>query len=539
MTGSGAMLMGGRSARGAGGVKAGEAAVSAGGERPAARGGRAWATTALIPLLFLGAALALRSIGFLQAVFDTDEGLYIVQAREWLRGGWPYLAVWDMHPVGAPALIAAAFALLGESIATVRLLGTLCVALTAWALFGVVRAAGGPAGAGIAAGLLYIAFSLRLGGLATNTEILFAPFVTLAMLVGTRAARRALAEGQGPRWRDLAGMGLAIGAAFVIKPVVTPEGCLAFALLTFPALARRRLRPARFLAMAAAYAALALLPTALFGLAYALRGEFAAYLEGSFLAPFRYALGRLPWGEAARLSLVAALILAWPMALAAVALPRGLTRAGAEGLATRIGLLWFAVACLAIAGPGYFFQHYFLIWLPPLCLLAALGACRLGRRLMPARAGLAFAAIVGLVMADSLFGALVPRLDRGIGITEPDPVREVAAALREVVRPGETVFIANYHPVVYALADAAVPTRFIFPAQLTGGFEEVAGIDTDEEVQRILDSRPAAIVVDRGWWFHMRPTAAYLIEQALEQHYALAASIREERGPVEIWRPLP
>ena len=140
------------------------------------------------PLLFLLAALLLRSLTFLQAVFDTDEGLYIVQAREWLRGDWPIVAVWDMHPVGAPAMFAAAFLVFGQSIETIRLLGILCVAATAWALSGAVRAAGAPRPVGIGAGLIYIAFSIRLGGAATNTEILFAPFVVLAMAVGIAPA---------------------------------------------------------------------------------------------------------------------------------------------------------------------------------------------------------------------------------------------------------------------------------------------------------------------------------------------------------------
>ena len=49
-------------------------------------------------------------------------------------------------------------------------------------------------------------------------------------------------------------MGLLVGAAVAIKQVVALEGCLAFALLTFPALRRGVLPTRRFLGMAAAYA---------------------------------------------------------------------------------------------------------------------------------------------------------------------------------------------------------------------------------------------------------------------------------------------
>jgi 4-amino-4-deoxy-L-arabinose transferase-like glycosyltransferase len=490
----------------------------------------------LPPLAFLAAALALRALTFLQAVYDTDEGLYIVQAREWLRGQWPLVAVWDMHPVGAPAMIAGSFLLLGQDIATVRLLAILCVAATAWALFAALRWGGAPRAVGWAAGLLYLAYSLRLGGTATNTEILFAPFVAVAMAIGIGAMRRALGPGLPPRRRDLLLMGLAMGCGFAVKPVVTPEGCLAFALLTFPALATGLLPVRRFLAWALAYLLLVLAPTALFALAYALRGDGWAFVEGSFLAPFRYALGRLPWPDAVRFSTVAALILIWPFVLAALAALRWAGRRGTGGRLTRTALAWFGCATIAVVGPGFFFQHYFLMWLPPLALLAALGAWRLARLLRGGRRHLAFAAIVAAVVVQSWLGALVPRLDRGIGFALPDPVREVAAAVRAELAPGETIFVANYHPVVYFLAGAAVPTRFAFPAHLTGPFHRVTGIDADAELRRILDSRPRVIVVDRGWWWSVRPEAAALIEAALDADHELAATVAEERGPVEIWR---
>lgn len=504
--------------------------------RPRGRRLHRLARAAAPPLLFLLAAAVLRSLTFLQAVFDTDEGLYIVQAREWLRGAWPIVAVWDMHPVGAPAMFAAAFATFGQSIGTIRLLGILCVAGTAWALFLAVRAAGAPRPVGLGAGLIYIAFSMRLGGAATNTEILFAPFVVLAMAVGIAAARGVLAFRAPPRARHLVAMGLAMGCAFAVKPVVTPEGCLAFALLTFPALATGLLPLRRFPLWAVCYALLVLTPTALFGLAYALRGEFMAFADGSFLAPVRYSMGRLPLEEALRFSAVAALTLVWPFVLAGTALARWALRRGTGGRLARTGVLWFACATVAVVGPGFFFQHYFLMWLPPLAILAAMGAWCFARVARPGWRRFAYALTILAVVAHSWLGAFVPRLDRGIGIALPDPVQEVAAAIRQELAPGETIFVANYHPVVYFLAGAEVPTRFIFPAHLTGPFHRLTGIDTDEEVRRILGTAPRFIVVDRGWWWSVRPEASAMIEAALDEGYELAETVAEERGPVEVWR---
>jgi 4-amino-4-deoxy-L-arabinose transferase-like glycosyltransferase len=492
---------------------------------------------AFVPLLLFGASLLFRGIGFTVTVIDTDEGLYLVQAREWLRGGWPLVAVWDMHPIGAPAAYAAAIWLFGESIATIRMLGVTCVAAAGWALYGLVRAAGGLRPMALAAAVLYIAHTVLLFGLASNTEVLFAPLVVAAMALGTRAAVRALEDGQGPHWRELVPMGLVMGCAFSIKPVVTPEGCLAFALLTFPALWRRVLPPRRFLGMAAAYAGLVLLPTTLFALAYLAQDDLQEFLDGSFLAPLRYAEARLSLTEALQRVQVAVLVLLWPMLLAGLALVRWGWRRGREGRLARLALVWFGCGSLAIIGPGFFYPHYFLIWMPPMAILAALGAWRLSWLARPRVGVMLFAALVGVVAVEAWRQEATVRVGRGFGIWSADPVQEVAKAVRARIAPGEAIFIANYHPVVYALTDAALPTRFVFPAHLTGGFTQVADIDTDAEVRRILATRPRIVVVDRGWWSQLRPSAAVILTEVLNRDYVLETTVAEERGPVELWRP--
>jgi 4-amino-4-deoxy-L-arabinose transferase-like glycosyltransferase len=502
---------------------------------------RAWGRLAWalgVPLGLLLATLVLRALGFANAVIDTDEGLYLVQAREWLRGGWPLVAVWDMHPVGAPAMFAAALAVFGERFESIRILAVLCVALTSWALFGAVRAAGGPRLLGLGAGLVYAAHSVRLGGLATNTEILFAPMVTATMALGLHGAARALRRGWPPEWWALAAMGLLIGCAMAVKPVVVPEGCLAFALLIFPALWQRVLSWRRAFAMAGAYALLCLTPTLVLALAYWLHGALDAFLEGTFLAPFRYSLGRLGPLDSFHRILVTALTLLWPLLLAGLALWRWGGRGGIGGLLARVALLWFAVGSIAVAGPGFFFPHYFLIWLPPLSILTALGTWQVARMLPSHWRRRGFAVLVAVVVVGSWRADATFRVDRGIGLFAPDPVRQVAAEVRARIEPGEPIFVVNYHPAVYFLAEAGLPTRFVFPAHLTGKeFVDVAGMDSDAEVARILETWPRVIVIDRGWWPQLRETVAAMLNEVLGRDYELVAEVAEERGPVEIWRP--
>ncbi len=488
-----------------------------------------------VPVLLFALTLAARAFSFHSSVIDTDEGLYLLQAREWLRGGWPYVAVWDMHPVGAPAMFAAAWVLFGKSIMTIRLLAAICVATTAWLTYRTVRQLQGPRVVGFAAALLYISQSVLLGGLASNTEILFAPFISGAIYLGVRAAVNA---GQAPRWRDLALMGVLMGCAMTIKPVVAPMGCLAFVLLVLPAWWGGAMRWRRVLAMAAAYAVLCLLPTVLFGLAYAARGQFQFFLYGSFLAPLAYAGGAISVAQAwARIS-DAGTDLLFPLLLGLVAVA-GLRRRSLNhpaALLVVVALMWFLAAVFAVAGPGMWFNHYFVILMAPLSILAAMGAWQLAWKL---RAGLALPAFVGMVGAVALHAWAIdtlPRLERGWDI--PDPPRQVAEIIRQQIRRGEPIFIANYHPAVYVMSGAGVPTRFAFPGHLTCEWDRVTGVDADAEVKRILAERPRIIVVDRGYWRTMRRRVRVNIGNALKRSYVKVAEVQEVAGMVEIWRRL-
>jgi len=480
-----------------------------------------WAIAlAVLPVV----VMIIRWASFLPSVIDWDESLYVLQAREWLRGNWPFSGVWDMHPLGAPAAIAAAFLLLGESLETVRLLGAFCVTATGYALIALTRVVGAPRILGYAAAVLYAAHTLLMGGLSSNTEIMFAPLVVSSLV---------LALAPGPLWPRLIGMGLLMGCALLIKQVVTPEGCLAYAILAWPLLRARRW--GLLLGTAAAYAALCLTPTALVAGIYALRGEFGIWFESTVLAPLQYASGRIPLEQMFWRITLAALATRWllVMSIPALILPWGdppLRRL------TLFGLAWLGAACLAVAVPGFFFPHYFLILLPPLSLLAATGLYAFARHVSRAKAHLLLAALVGFVAVDVMATDMTPRLSRGFAIGSPDTPRRMAALMNDELQPGDTIFVPNYQPVVYFLTHAKLPTRFPFPVHLTGSFANLAGVDTDAEVARILASRPRFIVLDRTQWFAMRPSAMSMLTEALEEFYELAASFAEERGPVELWR---
>lgn len=476
------------------------------------------------PLAFLGLALLLRGPGFPAAVLDPDEGLYLVQARAWLGGGWPFVAVWDMHPPGAPALLVPALALFGDPVAALRLAGVAAVAATASLLHALARQLGAAPGTALAAGLLYVAYSTMPGGLATNTELLLAPFIALAALLLLTEVRRAAP----PRAGAVFAAGLAAGMAVWVKQVAALEASALWLTMAGCALAAGRLGPARLLGLAALFALGAGVPSLGVGAGYWAAGQGEAWWQANILAAVHYAGPGEEWAELRR-RLVGAVPALGPLVLAALPAWRE--------QAARLLLPWLAGSALAVTAPLKFYDHYLLILAPPLSLLAAFGLAALVRRaVVPGLQARGFALLVALAMAMPVAGMLLPRLAEGIGLRGEDPVRATARAAAAALRPGHALFVANWHAATYALAGVPPPTRLVFPAHLSGHDTRLAGIDTQAELLRVLALPPGVIVVDPGRWGPIRAEARAAIEAALARDYVLAATIRDGPGPVEVWR---
>jgi len=476
------------------------------------------------PLAFLALALLLRAPGFRAAVLDPDEGLYLVQAQAWLGGGWPFLAVWDMHPPGAPALLVPALALAGDPIVALRLVGVLAVATTASLLHALARRLGATPGSALGAGLIYTAYSTMPGGLATNTEILFAPFIALAALLLLTEARRAAP----PRAGVVFAAGLAAGMAVWIKQVTALEASALWLTMAGCALAGGRIGLWRLLGLAALFALGAGAPSLGVGAGYWAAGHGEIWWHANIRAALHY-VGPGEEVTELRRRLIGAVPALGPLALAAI--PAWGDRAA------RLLLPWLVGSALAVAAPMKFYDHYMLILAPPLSLLAAFGLATLVRRaVVPGLQARGFAVLVALVMAMPVGGMLLPRLAEGIGLRGEDPVRATARAATTALRPGEALFVANWHAATYVLAGVPPPTPLAFPAHLSGRDTALAGVDTQAELLRVLALPPGVIVVDPGRWGPIRAEARAAIEAALARDYLLAATIRDGRGPVEVWR---
>ena len=495
------------------------------------------------PLLMISTALLLRAASFGPSVIDWDESLYLLQAREWLRGGWPLVAIWDMHPVGGPAMVSIALLMFGESVASVRLLGLLAVIATACILYRIVRILGLPRAVGMSAGVLYIVHTAIRAGLSTNTELLFAPFTCAALAIGAHAWRAQTALS----WRSMVAMGLLVGWALTIKQVVVPLGCLAFALPMLPAYLQGALPLRRGIVMAVAFALLCAAPTGAFALSYFLKGELAAFLDGSFLAPIRYVRNPTALPAVALQISKACVGSCWLILLAlipvvALGAPSSFCK---DRTATNFALLWFLAGCVAVAGPLQFWLHYFLILVPPLSLLAALGASRVAELGRPNIVAGILACLVIATSSDIWLDRVARLVKLGrlsecctlISKDQPDVPRLVADRIAAELAPGEPIFVFNYQPIIYFLSQAALPTRISFPIDLVGT-HNFTGLNLDAELARVLLSKPNFIVVDRA--FAVRPSAQELVVSELEANYDLVATFEDinTRPPpalIELW----
>ncbi len=480
-------------------------------------------------LLFLTVSLLLRVPGFIASVLDPDEGLYLLQATAWLGGGWPYLAIWDMHAPGAPALLMPAAAT-PWPVLGMRLTAVVTVALTALALRGVVLVLGGGALTGLAAGLLYIAHTVVLGGLATNTEVLLAPFVATGALL-LLAEARATRAGVVPHIPPVFLAGLMFGVALWIKQVAAVEASTLFLVLAWAGWSAGVLGLLRLGVMAVAFAIGSGLPMLSTGFIYWSMGELEIFLHANLWAPFGYGDVEDPFTPGLRAGVAGALPHLALLGAAAV-LPLLL-----PGQGRRAGVMllpWLLAAAVAVAAPGKFYDHYFLLLLPPLSVMAALGLARIGRRVvLPEARGVVLIGAVAAIATVPVVSMLSPRLALGLGLRAPDPLEQVAALAREV---GDTLFVANWHPVVYVMARRESPTPYAFPSHLSGVHATLTGRDQQQELERVLATRPAAIVVAPVRWNQVRPEARQAIEAALAASYELAGTVQDGRGPVEVWR---
>jgi 4-amino-4-deoxy-L-arabinose transferase-like glycosyltransferase len=146
---------------------------------------------------------------FLHIVND-DEAFFSVMGTRWLHGELPYVDSFDVKPPLLFALFAAAQAIFGVSLATIKGLEIVFTAGGAWLLYLLVKRQGSESVARWCA-FLFPVYSLTLTGVCEPNSLLQLPFIIAAFLTLLTAQEKA----KPGRWLLLSG--LMIGLAGLIK----------------------------------------------------------------------------------------------------------------------------------------------------------------------------------------------------------------------------------------------------------------------------------------------------------------------------------
>jgi 4-amino-4-deoxy-L-arabinose transferase-like glycosyltransferase len=330
------------------------------------------------------------------------------------------------------------------------------------------------------------------------TEILLAPFTVagvLTLLVSLRQAGFRDSLG----WMILSG--LMFGMAVLIKLVpVAPAGAAVGIALLYRLL-DRDLAFGRVIALGLAALFGVTAPLLLSALVYAGLGEWHAFyvsnlgFAGSYVhssdSPSRLlsALLRISAGV-------------WPLLMfAAIGVADDVRRVAAgkpPGFSQAVLMAWLLGELIASSSTLHFYPHYFLMTLPPLCLLAAMGVARSVRWALGA--GRVSRGVVGL----SLVLLLVPvapvlALQGPTMLSGFDIWRAAAAEIRkDSAGRKPTLFVLTQGQLaLYPMTGADLPTPKAQPAQLLSDDKTMTDTANRAEYQRILATRPEFIVLDQ------------------------------------------
>jgi hypothetical protein len=435
-------------------------------------------------LVIVAASFAARGQALFISTIDWDEGVYLVMAQRWLLGGLPYVAVWDQHPPGLPALLAVIQIVIPDPVFGARLAALCAVIITALLIHRFCARYANQAGAGLIGALLYIVCISRWAGLAANTEVFNNACVTFAFYLLYGASRRSPTNL--PKAIAAAAM---LGVGLQIKYVVIAEAillCLGYLMVSF-----QQHRDLRVLAVKGGALIFAgCLPTGITILYFWGHGALRPFIDANFSANIAYlehapalvtVLQRSASGIAPILGCI--LIIGYAMGRRLQWRRTWFTASSPQAWL----LLWSIAAITDVCLPLHFFTHYYFALYPPLCLSGALA-------LSVVAGNWHKTFVAGLVV---LFVTAVPTWvvgnARAARVAEPDAGRAVAEFLRRAGARDRSVFVYNLPPVVYALAQVRPLTPYVLGGELAPF--NISAHMHELDVRRIMDSSPDFVTV--------------------------------------------
>ncbi len=449
--------------------------------------------------------ILLRLPSSFQSVIDWDESIFIVVARELLNGYLPYTAVFDHKPLGLYYLFAAVIGLLGDDPFAVRLLGIAVVAGTSVLLRQFLMSVGGlnPQTA-LTLALAYAVATGGLGGASVNTEILV-NFLTLCwltlILMGVRS---------GGVWMFL-GAGALMGMSFQISYLT---GLLIVGFSVGYLLMRLSRDGEQFQALQSfvidglVIFCGFLLANIVLLLPLLIYGDMAEYirLQYAYLANYKptvsttESLERFFETGQAFLPLIAIIWFGWAIG-GRRPQPDDIVKDVSFAEVSRLMLPILVAALFALSASFRFYQHYFLLLLPAIFVLAGLVFARFPDRSTFYRFGVVLVVVASFNLGIRGFieagkGAAVAAQLAFSDDVSSDRPRALARKIRPLLSDGDSIYVACEQTILYQLTGVSPPTQFAhYPHALMPSYAEAFEVEISDTIDRILDKRPRVIVL--------------------------------------------
>ena len=134
-----------------------------------------------IGLVYLAAAIALRSMTFGNPVVHIDEQFYLLVGDRMLHGALPFVDIWDRKPLGLFLLFAAIRKLGGDGIVEYQIVASFFAAATALVINQLARRIAPPVGA-FWAGIAYLLWLLVANCAGGQTPVFYNLIIALTAL---------------------------------------------------------------------------------------------------------------------------------------------------------------------------------------------------------------------------------------------------------------------------------------------------------------------------------------------------------------------
>lgn len=423
-----------------------------------------WAILALA--ILCGAVIRLRLLGI---PLERDEGEYAYMAQLILKGIPPYLVAYSMKLPGIYFSYAAMMALFGQTAAGIHLGLIVINAVTTIAVYFMARRLFGHT-VGIFAGAIFSVLSLGRSvlGLSANAE----QFVILFTVPGFLLLLKALDSG---RRASYLASGILLGMAFIVKQhSVFFVACALFYILAYRLQARRKI-------LEEGLSLFILGALAPFGIACAIlaaTGAFTKFWFWTFVYAREYASRvTIPLALSyfiERFGFAAASAL--PIWLAAAFGLIVLRRREADNSAKAFVLLFVIFSFLAVM-PGFIFRdHYFILVLPAISILAGLALTDAFSAAWSARSYLSLLKPAALIALSAIifaypfvkdravfFASGVNQASRTIYGSNPFPEAvEIAKHLNGIMAKDDRVVVFGSEPEIYFYTKKTAPTGYIY-----------------------------------------------------------------------------